>query len=478
MKTVCKKLLCLMLVAMMLVSAVPAAFAAGDATIHTVVYFGTYEHSEDLTVSGSTAKAFQLVSMIDPEWADYYTFVRYDAGNGKSTNGSEDFAVTDGMTVYIRMEEKDSGSNSGSGSGNGIEAITPGGSGSGTGTGTGESTGTGTGTGTDTGTGTGSGEAQPSNPGSGEPQPGQTTGACKLTINYNLEGYAIKSVNAVKGYKYSEYVGVPARGGYDFLGWFSESYDDYIDIEKDVIREDDVIEAMWGPAKKFSLTLDQNRDDIEVVNRVVQVSYGEAIYDKVMKYVPGDRKGYVFVGWKLNGTMIDEDTIYEYPDDATAYAVWKLESDTNGEVMNGTTNTQDGKVYLEIYVNGDTSELVKRVNITDYAKDNKITRTEVETVAKKHVKAKSGYTLKFEGLFDEDSWWWYTRDPETDGADTIVVNRDGDDYVYVMVKNVKKTVADDTNPKTGDSIMIAATTMALSAAALVSMVELKKRKMI
>ena len=47
-----------------------------------------------------------------------------------------------------------------------------------------------------------------------------------------------------------------------------------------------------------------------------------------------------------------------------------------------------------------------------------------------------------------------------------------------MVKNVKKAVADSSNPKTGDNIMIAVSAMALSAAALVSIVELKKRKMI
>ena len=99
------------------------------------------------------------------------------------------------------------------------------------------------------------------------------------------------------------------------------------------------------------------------------------------------------------------------------------------------------------------------------------------TVVKKYITAKKGYTLKYEGLFDEETWWWYTRDPETNGAKSIVVNRDGDDYVYVMVKNVKTVESDPTNPKTGDGIFAVMSVMMGSGAALVSLNELRKRKM-
>ena len=49
-----------------------------------------------------------------------------------------------------------------------------------------------------------------------------------------------------------------------------------------------------------------------------------------------------------------------------------------------------------------------------------------------------------------------------------------------MVKNVKITEADSTNPKTGDDSMIAVsmTVMVMAAAALVAIEQLRKRKMI
>lgn len=300
------------------------------------------------------------------------------------------------------------------------------------------------------------GEGQPI-VGGGESQPEQVVTKCSLTIDYKLSDTPVNTVNAQIGKTYSQFVGVPARGGYDFLGWYSDYYGRIIDVTKDILMGDDTITGLWSAAKEFFLTLDENRNGEEYVNYGVKVAYGENIYAKVSKYKP-EREGYVFMGWKLNGKMITEKTVYELFDDATAYAQWKLESDTEDEPMNG-THTKDGKVYLEIYVNGDTSAAEKKVDITSYAADNKITQAEVETVVKKYVTPKSGYKLAYEGLFDEETWWWYTRDPETNGKASIVVNQDGDDYIYVMVKNVKVVAADPSNPKTGDGIVIALATM-------------------
>ena len=284
-----------------------------------------------------------------------------------------------------------------------------------------------------------------------------------LTVNTGSGSYTVK---VVYGDKYLDVLAPPARPDREFKGWKSEALGGMIKSE-DYIESDDTVTAVWGDVNSYTLTLDENRSKDEVITYGVKVSYGEEIYAKVNKYKP-EREGYVFMGWKLNGKMIDKNTVYELQGDATAYAVWKLESDTEDEPMNGGTNVADGKVYLEFYVNGDTSSAEAKVDITKYADDNKITQAEVEKVVKGKVTAKAGYKLAYEGLFDEESWWWYVRDPETDGKASIIVNRDGDDYVYVMVKNVKVVEADPSNPKTGDGIVVAlATMMSTGGAALV-----------
>ena len=532
MKTVCKKLFSLMLVALMLVSALPfAAMAAeGDKTVNVVVYApdGT-EKNGTFTFAGASAKLGAIIDAALPNWATYGLTSEEDESNEieaynangtrvEGGNGGVDIAAdTAASTIYVVLKAaagNDQGpalfdvnvafvnrkTDAGIGSGTTVEDVVAGGTvdlsalvpngytfksvninGSISANATITVNGAMSVTvyvdpvSTDVDDPTDDDDDDTNN--GGEPQPDQTVGKVNLTIKYNLAGYVDKTVKATKYDLYKEYVGVPERGGYDFLGWYSESYDDIIDVTKDKIKEDDTISAQWSSAKKFTLTLDENRGEEETVNYGVQVTYGEKIWAKVKDQKP-ERDGYVFIGWKLNGKIIDENTVWDLPGDGTAYAQWKLESDTEGEAMGGNTATADGKVYLEIYTNGDTATLAKRVDITDLAKDNKITLAEVESVVKKYITAKSGYTLKYEGLFDEETWWWYTRDPETNGAKSITVNRDGDDYVYVMVKNVKVVASDPSNPKTGDGIFAVMSVMMGSGAALVSLNELRKRKMI
>ena len=138
---------------------------------------------------------------------------------------------------------------------------------------------------------------------------------------------------------------------------------------------------------------------------------------------------------------------------------------------------EKSKVTLRVYTNSDTKYPDRTFSLDSYARDGKITRTEVEDLLDTKYSAKSGYTLAYYGLFTEKTWDHGDYDKD-DAVSSISVNKKGETVIYVMVKNVKKSTADSTNPKTGDNIMIAVTTMTLAAVAVVSMVELKKRKMI
>lgn len=423
MKTVMKKLLSVMLVALLLVSAVPFAVSADEGYTYTLVADG---YSFDIVDADGKVTAAELYDALELSKGD-------DAGVDAWIAGkSFPIDVTSGKVVLSVTAS--SGSNGGSTGGSN----------------------TGSGSTTTPGNG-GNGEAKP------EVAPTTTV---SLTIDYKLDGYTVKTVKATKGKLFKEYVGIPARNGYNFVGWKS-SNGGYIDIENDKVEADVTITAEWT-VNKYFLTFDENRGAEEAVSSGKTVTFDQPI-GKLP--TPSKRDGYVFVGWKLNGTIITADTIYVWPGDNTAYAEWKLESDTEGEPMNP-GHTADGKVYLEIYANGKTDKYVKRVEITKYADDNKITRSEVEPIAKKYVTAKTGYSLAFEGLFDEESWWWYVRDNETNGAASVVVNKDGDDVIYVMVNNVKNVSdkpADTTNPQTGDAIGITLAIMMCSGGAALTL---------
>lgn len=304
----------------------------------------------------------------------------------------------------------------------------------------------------------------------------------KVTVDYGDYGVPGRVETVPQGTNYLKRFGEPTGNPkQNFVGWMSDKLGRII-TSSDVVLSDDTITAIWSAPNKYTITFIDERGSEPTVTKAYQMSYGERFGDVFGEKLenlttPSDRKGYVFMGWKINGKKVTADTVYEWQGDVTAYASWALESDTPGVPVGGEVSTTKGKVYLEIYTNDNVKELVKRVNITDYADDNKITRKEVEKVVKKYLAAKSGYSLKMIGLFDEESWWWYTRDEETNGEDTIVVNRDGDDYVYVMVKNVKTAKRDETNPKTGDPMVTTMTVMTLSATTLALVYFFNKKRM-
>ncbi len=303
---------------------------------------------------------------------------------------------------------------------------------------------------------------------------GNSSNATKMKITVDT-GSGTYTIEVYEGQKYKDFLANPARPGQKFLGWKS-SVDGTIS-DTTVVSADangSTVTALWAEATKYTITFVDERGTSQDVYRGKQVAYGSALGELP---TPSSRKGYVFKGWKINGKFVNAETVYEWQDDVTAYAEWALESDTSGKPMDGTTNSKTGKVYLEIYINDNTKTVEKRIDITSYASDDKITRAEVETVVKKYVTAKSGYSLKLIGLFDEEGWYNYTHDPETDGEKEIVVNRDGDDYIYVVVNNVKTVTKDTTNPKTGDTAALgaAAVILVLSAGALTTTTLLKKK---
>lgn len=286
--------------------------------------------------------------------------------------------------------------------------------------------------------------------------------AKKYTVQVKTDGGTV-SLSATEGTKYSKLLeGIGEGYGKKISGYRSENKG--LLNGNELVDGNDTVTILYETVA-YSLTLDNNRKGTEYSYRVKRVYVGQAIGDLPTPVAPD---GYVFVGWKLNGKYITKDTIWELPGDATAYAEYKLANDKD-QPMTGTGTAQDGKVYLEIYTNDNTKSVAKRVDITKYADDNKITQAEAEKVIRSYFTAKSGYSLKMIGLFDESGWWWYTRDNETKGQKEIVVNRDGDDYVYVMVNNVKTSVADSSNPKTGDSIVSTLAGLGLSASMLATL---------
>lgn len=360
-----------------------------------------------------------------------------------------------------------------------------------------------------------------------------------LTINHNrgngnddrqtvetLAGTKILDVLSTAEKK--DYFDKPTRKGYRLAGYsFDVNCSDDINRD-DVINEDMTIYCEWE-SDSFAGT--NNPGFINPGNN--KPGYNKPGYNKP-GYKPGFNPGNIF-DWNefpgnghnkphFNFETVELTVVYNFPDNhrfmgrtSETFTVWRgsdiLDALTVAESMGYyEVPTRDGYtlagysfdkeckndvnrddvidgdltiyceweksyVTLRVYTNGDTKYPDRTFDLSAYAMDGKITQTEVEKLLDTKYSAKSGYTLTYYGLFTDKTWnnGDYDRD---DAVSSIKVNAFGKTNVYVMVKNVKKAVADSSNPKTGDNIMIAVGTLTLSAAALISIIELKKRKMI
>ena len=93
----------------------------------------------------------------------------------------------------------------------------------------------------------------------------------------------------------------------------------------------------------------------------------------------------------------------------------------------------------------------------------------------------TGSSMEMSDLYDEGDWEDLMDGLKSSGSKTIKVEDNGTTEIHVILKNATSKTssnADTTNPKTGDYITIAVGTMVMAAAALVTLTELKKRKMI
>lgn len=255
-----------------------------------------------------------------------------------------------------------------------------------------------------------------------------------------------------------------------------------------------------------------NKDEVLVVNSETPTEF-HAIYNNksgmselkiyVVRYVNGVRKeaNYLFSTYFTTGNT---NNMYEYlwdNDDAIVtaavseigegytwnnkfYNYFTDEELTNANLKdNGnksvyikmnTKNSNEAQVLLYVH-KGKTSTVHDILEMDGYNAGETVYLNNVKDFLKdegyKWSSISSLYTdEEYDDLMDGES---------PSGSNHISINNNGTHVIHVILNGASQSSnADSSNPKTGDSIMVAVTTMTLAAAALVAVVELKKRKMI
>ena len=133
-------------------------------------------------------------------------------------------------------------------------------------------------------------------------------------------------------------------------------------------------------------------------------------------------------------------------------------------------------VYLNIYKDTMVGAPDKTINITKGAAiDGTVTMDEVKALVMNHYKAKDSYGISFDGLYLAEGTWVTNYVTDTEKYDKFI---DVDQfrqyrtvYINVMIdnavaKSTSSSTADTSNPKTGDSIYAPIAVLGVSATAL------------
>ena len=305
-------------------------------------------------------------------------------------------------------------------------------------------------------------------------EPESQKGKVKLVLDFNYRGAKDTVMYVERNAKLNSVIaGIPAptRDGHLFSHWTLDAEgkrpigrDDYIG------KHGATIYAQWDDnlAIGGDLTVRVNLNyDRKMGDSVKNIAKGTKM-GSVLDYVNTPyRWGYKFVGWYWDAKCKNDVEWHdEVLKDCEIFAKWER---VHNETM------------LKIYINGDTHNVAKIVDLHDYAKDGWISKDEVKAVVKQYYTAKDSDGLTFYGLFDAENWKSFVRNKNHGGEKHIEVNAGSDTTVYVMVHNAKaysssSSTADASNPKTGDMIMTPVIVLGASAACLAALFYLNKKR--
>lgn len=184
-----------------------------------------------------------------------------------------------------------------------------------------------------------------------------------------------------------------------------------------------------------------------------------------------------------SGTLTLATTI-DAGDTLTVTLKAKSGSSDNNNSNNGTNNKFPYKVYLHIFKDNKIDDPAKTINITEgIALDGKVTLDEVKTVVKNYYTAKTSDGIKYDGMYLAEGNWVGNFVNDTKKYDTISdtneMRKTREVHINVMITNANaksSEKADTTNPKTGDMIMVPVIFMLVSGAAIAGVYFYNKKR--
>lgn len=443
MKMVCKKLLSLVLVALMLVSAVPfQASAAGSVEVPVTVYINdeAVNTSKTLKVDGSGVVLDESLAMTMLKNTENRTFVKWMNDSGEVVTGNSlrsdwvDSHPGYALSLYLSETKPTNPTNP-----------------------------------------TETNPTKPTETNPTEPKPTEHVHNYvekeRVEPTCGKDGYIVKKCDC--GSEVKEVL--KATGNHTWGGWVIQN-EATATTEGTMIRTCSTCgqtETQKYTAKTKEISFQVTLDGETTTTKSVFV------LDKTMSLPkPSVPSGYQFKGWftepngkgaQLNdGTTCTENLANVYYGYFTKVSKFPY------------------SVYLHIYETGNVKTPMKTVTLDTWTcvKDGVVTLDEIKEVVKTYYTAKTSDGIAYDGIYYSTSSTKtdYVNDQnKTDRINNLdELRRDGYVHLNVWVDNVKAKSDSNSNtssnPKTGDTIYMAVTVMGLSAASLAAAYYISKKR--
>ena len=245
-----------------------------------------------------------------------------------------------------------------------------------------------------------------------------------------------------------------------------------------------------GTVAQFKVTF-LNVNGIEFYSEYVTANNTITASADFLNSSVGTKAGYEHIGWKANSgsTKTTNVVLTDKINANVTYApVFKSLADNSVVIPGGgssttsngnssssgtTTNKFPYDVYLNIYKDTLVGSADKSVKITNgIALDGLVTLAEVKNVVKNYYTAKDSDGISYDGLYLAQGNWVANYVADTQKYDSIKageMRQTGTVYINVMIGNAKAkstATADTSNPKTGDTIFVPFMVMGVTATAL------------
>lgn len=223
-------------------------------------------------------------------------------------------------------------------------------------------------------------------------------------------------------------------------------------------------------------------DNSSVGGTQKKIEAASATVDSLIKNWKSDwTTGYEFNYYTINSSKVAytsrNDTVYAGD---TVYIYMNSRS-TSG----GTSKYNSNKVRLHVFLNGKVDEAARTFDITNnLAADYTVSLKEVSNYLLNYYSAKDSKGINFDGLYLVKGNWLgaFIRDGKVDTiADIDDKLEQGYVDINIMLDNATAkttSTADSSNPKTGDSIYMTVTVMGLSVAALAAVYYVSKKRVV